>query len=185
MSLSGCPLRRYMRCRPSSRDVTRPTARSTRRCFDTCGCARSSSSTRSFTGRSPLASTSRISRRRGSATALNASAVVATLAMGQLYAYMGICQDARFLGPVSVPSAPARELKLLEASDETRIARDRTPQGLDPEQRKRPRAIRHRAIEPPKRLGRVAEADVDERGAGGVDVRSIHLAQSRREHAPR
>src|SRR6202171_2176392 len=45
-----------------------------------------------FTGRSPLASTSRICRRRGSATALNASVVVAARAMMPLYTDMDICQ---------------------------------------------------------------------------------------------
>src|SRR5262249_44786614 len=62
---------------------TAPTSRRTRRCFETCGCARPSRSTRSFTGRSPPARASRICRRRGSATALNASVVVAARAMRQ------------------------------------------------------------------------------------------------------
>src|SRR5688500_14638678 len=80
MGLRAWPLRRYSRCRPSSRTSTAPTSRSTRRCLDTCGWARPSSATRSLTGRSPPARTSRICRRRGSATALKASAVVAARA---------------------------------------------------------------------------------------------------------
>ena len=36
-------------------------------------------------------------RRRGSATALNTSAVVAARAMPASYAFIGICQDARVL----------------------------------------------------------------------------------------
>src|SRR6266536_339476 len=51
--------------------------------------------TRSFTGRSPPARTSRICRRRGSATALNASAVVAARAMGKSYTHIGIRQAWR------------------------------------------------------------------------------------------
>src|SRR5262245_23124586 len=53
-----------------------------------------SACTRSLTGRSPPARTSRICRRRGSATALNASAVVAARAMPRLYVHIGICQRA-------------------------------------------------------------------------------------------
>src|ERR671915_202992 len=83
MGLSACPFSRYSRCRPSSRTSTAPTSRSTRRCLDTCGWARPSRPTRSFTGRSPPARRSRIWRRRGSATALNASAVVAARATGR------------------------------------------------------------------------------------------------------
>src|SRR5829696_10296873 len=83
MGLSAWPLSRYSRCRPSSRTSTAPTSRSTRRCLDTCGWARPRSETRSFTGRSPPARTSRICRRRGSATALNASVVVAARATAQ------------------------------------------------------------------------------------------------------
>ena len=52
--------------------------------------------TRSLTGRSPPARRSRICRRRGSATALNASAVVAARAMvSELHADIGIRQVAR------------------------------------------------------------------------------------------
>src|SRR5919198_586576 len=80
MGLSAWPLSRYSRWRPSSRTSTAPTSRRTRRCLDTCGWARPSSRTRSFTGRSPPARTSRSWRRRGSATALNASVVVAARA---------------------------------------------------------------------------------------------------------
>src|ERR687895_2233487 len=92
MGLSASPLSRYSRWRPWSRTSTAPTSRSTRRCLDTCGCAIRSTRTRSFTGRSPPASTSRICRRRGSATALNASSVVAARAMAESYTHIGICQ---------------------------------------------------------------------------------------------
>src|SRR3990170_5511597 len=74
-----------MRCRPCSRTSTSPTSRRTRRCLDTAGCASPSSSTRSFTGRSRSETTSRICRRRASATALNAPAVVAARAMAGRY----------------------------------------------------------------------------------------------------
>src|SRR5215203_5697163 len=90
MGLSAWPLSRYSRCRPSSRTSTTPTSRSTRRCLDTCGCARPRRRTRSLTGRSPEARASRISRRRGSATALNASAVVAARATPTSYTHIGI-----------------------------------------------------------------------------------------------
>src|SRR2546422_3939458 len=80
MGLSDWPLTEYIRCRPSLRTPTSPTSLSTRRCLETNGCARPISLTRSFTGRSPPERTSRICRRRGSATALNASAVVAARA---------------------------------------------------------------------------------------------------------
>src|SRR5829696_8641787 len=78
--------------RPWSRTWTAPTSRSTRRCLDTWGWARPSSPTRSLTAFSPPARASRSSRRRGSATALKASAVVATLAMRASYSYMGMYQ---------------------------------------------------------------------------------------------
>src|SRR5687768_10353253 len=88
MGLSAWPFNRYSRCRPSSRTATAPTSRSTRRCLDTCGCDSPSVRTRSFTGRSPPTRASRICRRRGSATALNASVVVAARAMaGIIYRY--------------------------------------------------------------------------------------------------
>src|SRR3954470_17063849 len=84
MGLRDAPFKRYLRCRPSSRTSTRPTSRSTRKCLETCGWASPSRTTRSLTGRSPPARTSRISRRRGSATALNASAVVAARAKSEI-----------------------------------------------------------------------------------------------------
>src|SRR6478736_5514605 len=80
MGFSAWPLSRYTRKRPSSRTSTRPTSRRTFRCLDTCGWPSPSCATRSPTGRSPSTNTSRISRRRGSATALNTSAVVAARA---------------------------------------------------------------------------------------------------------
>src|SRR6476660_8728996 len=48
--------------------------------------------TTSLTERSPRASRSRICRRRGSATALKASELVAERAMRRVYSDMGICQ---------------------------------------------------------------------------------------------
>src|SRR5712691_4108341 len=94
MGLSAWPFSRYSRCRPSSRTSTAPTSRRTRRCLDTCGWASPSRRTRSFTGRSPPARASRICRRRGSATALNASAVVAARAMGPtIYLYGNMSSD--------------------------------------------------------------------------------------------
>src|SRR5205823_79474 len=101
MGLRDWPLTEYIRCRPSSRTPTSPTSLSTRRCLETNGCARPISLTRSFTGRSPPERTSRICRRRGSATALNASAVVAARAMIELYAYMGICQGLSCSKPIA------------------------------------------------------------------------------------
>src|SRR5580692_8490365 len=92
MGLSAGPLIRYSRCRPSSRTATTSTSLSTRRCFDTCGCASPSNRTKSLTGSSPSARASRICRRRGSATALKASAVVAARATKQSYSDMGIRQ---------------------------------------------------------------------------------------------
>src|SRR4051794_9608172 len=80
MGFNAWPLSRYRRNRPSSRTSTRPTSRRTLRCLETCGWPSRSCPTRSPTGRSPARSTSKISRRRGSATALNTSAVVAALA---------------------------------------------------------------------------------------------------------
>src|SRR5688572_13398373 len=63
-----------------------------------------SARTRSLTGCSPPASTSRIWRRRGSATALNASAVVAARAMPRSYIHIGIRQAAtrRYLRRMAV-----------------------------------------------------------------------------------
>src|SRR5712692_187426 len=71
--------------RPSRRTLTRPTSNNTRRFFETDGCSSPSESTISPTGRSCRAIKFRISRRRGSATALNTSEVVAALAMAQQY----------------------------------------------------------------------------------------------------
>jgi hypothetical protein len=56
---------------------TRPTSRSTRRCFETDGCASTRASTMSETGCSSAARKLRIARRWGSATALNTSELVA------------------------------------------------------------------------------------------------------------
>lgn len=72
-------------CLPSRRTSTSFTSRSTRKCFDTEGCSNPSLITISPTDRSPVARNCNISRRRGSATALNASDVVAALAMPQRY----------------------------------------------------------------------------------------------------
>src|SRR5918995_6604772 len=100
MGLSAWPFSLYRRCRPCSRTSTAPTARSTRRCLDTWGWASPSRRTRSFTGRSPPARTSRICRRRGSAPALKASAVVAARAMRASYTYIDICQAADTIADV-------------------------------------------------------------------------------------
>src|SRR5215217_6012370 len=84
---------RYMVRRPSRLTVTRPTSRSTCRCFETEGCASSSASAMSLTERSSAAMNSRMSRRRGSAIALNGSEVVAARGMGPLiYSVTGISQ---------------------------------------------------------------------------------------------
>ena len=92
MGFSAGPLTRYQRCRPSTRTSTRPTARSTPRCLDTCGWLRPSRSTSSPTVASPVPRASRRSRRLASATALNASAVVGVRAMATSYSDIGICQ---------------------------------------------------------------------------------------------
>src|SRR5215472_10680382 len=76
---------RYSMRRPSRRTLTKPTSRSTRRCLETEGCSRFRLSTMSPTGRSCSARKLRISRRRGSATALKASEVVAALGMEEQY----------------------------------------------------------------------------------------------------
>src|SRR4051812_45395651 len=94
MGFSAGPLTRYRRWRPRSRTSTTPASRSTRRCLDTCGWLRPSCSTRSLTARSPAPIASTMSRRRGSAMALNASVVVAARAMSSTsYTDMGMCQD--------------------------------------------------------------------------------------------
>jgi len=85
---------RYSICLPLLRTRTNPTRRSTFKCFDTEGCSMRNRTTRSPTGNSPPASKSKISRRRGSATALKASEVVAARAMSKnIYSDIGICQQ--------------------------------------------------------------------------------------------
>src|SRR3954463_15863178 len=85
---------RYIRLRPRLLTETRRTRRKTCRCFDTAGCGMPRERTRSVTGCSPLpARRSMISRRRGSAIALNTSDVVAARAMVELYSHMGMCQE--------------------------------------------------------------------------------------------
>ena len=81
--------------RPSRLAVTRPTSRSTCRCFDTEGCSSSSASAISPTERSSAAMNSRMCRRRGSATALKGSEVVEARGTNLIYSYMGICQVRR------------------------------------------------------------------------------------------
>src|SRR5215471_10072777 len=71
--------------RPSRRTDTRPTSRSTCRCFETDGCPISRASTISPTVRSSPARNSRMCRRRGSAMALNGSDVVEARATPLLY----------------------------------------------------------------------------------------------------
>ena len=80
---------------------------------------RPSSRTRSLTGRSPPARTSRIARRRGSATALNASAVVAARAMLRiicLYRHMSRCTRA-------LPLVRAPGLRAAGADPDRRLRR--------------------------------------------------------------
>src|SRR5918999_1044303 len=72
-----------------------------------------SSCTRTLTGRSPPARTSRICRRRGSATALNASAVVAARAMRESYSHIGICQAPRRTAVASLRVRGIRSLPCL------------------------------------------------------------------------
>src|SRR3989442_11835951 len=75
-----------MRRRPSLLTDTIPTLRSTPRCFDTAGWGIRSLLTSSPTACArPLPSTLMISRRRGSAIALNASVVVAARAITVYY----------------------------------------------------------------------------------------------------
>src|SRR5215471_9093750 len=78
--------------RPSLRTSTRPTSSSTRRCLETEGWGRPRPSTISPTARSCATRKLRMSRRRGSATALKPSEVVAARDMGSLYSHIGICQ---------------------------------------------------------------------------------------------
>src|SRR5882724_6582388 len=79
--------------RPSRRTVTRPTSFRTRRCLETEGCWRERASTIWLTVRSSKARNDRMSRRRGSATALKASEVVEARGMGRIYTHIGICQE--------------------------------------------------------------------------------------------
>jgi hypothetical protein len=63
-----------------------------------------------------------MSRRRGSATALNASEVVLALAMTELlHAYMGICQASLIQFPHHAESCLAEKLKIHGARLEKRI----------------------------------------------------------------
>src|SRR5262245_12957876 len=94
MVRSVSALVRYNVRRPSRRCVTRPTFQSTCRCFETEGCSSSSASAISLTDRSSDAMSSRMCRRRGSATALKGSEVVAARGMLLIYSYIGICQAA-------------------------------------------------------------------------------------------
>jgi pyrroloquinoline quinone biosynthesis protein B len=83
-------------CLPLRRTRTSPTSLSTRRCFDTDGCSMPSLTTSSPTGDSAAAKKSRISRRRGSATALKASEVVVARATKRnIYSDIGICQGRK------------------------------------------------------------------------------------------
>ena len=69
--------RLYTRCLPCLITATTPTLRSAPRCFETAGCGSPSATTSVPTARAPhRASNSTICRRRGSAMALNTSAVV-------------------------------------------------------------------------------------------------------------
>src|SRR5258708_9966631 len=79
--------------RPSRRTVTRPTSFKTRRCLETEGCSSDKASTIWLTVRSSEARKDRMSRRRGSATALKASEVVEARGMGRIYTHIGICQE--------------------------------------------------------------------------------------------
>src|SRR3954465_12148017 len=94
MGFSARPLTRYTRKSPSSRTSTRPPPRRTLRVLEPCGWPRPSRTTRSPTGRSPSINASRMSRRRGSATALNTSAVVAARAMHHIvYRYRYVSSE--------------------------------------------------------------------------------------------
>src|SRR5258708_7787379 len=84
--------------RPSRRTVTRPTSFRTRRCLETEGCWRERASTIWLTVRSSKARNDRMSRRRGSATALKASEVVEARGMGRIYTHIGICQELFWRG---------------------------------------------------------------------------------------
>ena len=77
------------------RSRTSPTSRSTRRCLDAPGWVIPSSWANSVTGRSPARSSTRISRRCGSAIALKTSDVVVARATAQSYAHIGMRQVER------------------------------------------------------------------------------------------
>src|SRR3954463_9323844 len=83
---------------PSRRTETRPTSFRTRRCLDTDGCPIPSASAMSPTVRSSNARNVRMSRRRGSATALKASDVVVARGMELIYTHIGICKAETELG---------------------------------------------------------------------------------------
>src|SRR3954468_2206644 len=80
---------------PSRRTETRPTSFKTRRCLDTDGCPIPSASTISPTVRSSNARNVRMSRRRGSATALKASEVVVARGMKTIYTHIGIYKNEK------------------------------------------------------------------------------------------
>src|SRR5262245_20626583 len=96
--------RAYRRCLPALRSRTRPTSRSTLRCLEAPGWVIPSSWASSVTGRSPARSSTRISRRCGSAIALKTSDVVAARAMTASYADIGMRQVG------GIPAACARLL---------------------------------------------------------------------------
>src|SRR3954471_11416798 len=126
MGLSAGPLSRWTRCRPASRTSTAPTSRSTRRCLETWGWASPSAPTSSLTGRSPPARTSRISRRRGSATAVNASAVVAARAMHSIiYRYGNASSRAERRGAAQDRLRAAVDVRLRRAPVRDRDAHRR------------------------------------------------------------
>src|SRR3954470_8400043 len=129
-------------CRPLRRTRTRPTSRNTFRCFETEGCSNFIRTTRSPTGSSDTARYSRISRRRGSATALKVSEVVDALAIDEanIYSHMGICQALKKKEPPELSffktgrciSFPARITDFHRRSDTTPY---RHPRNLLPHQR--------------------------------------------------
>jgi hypothetical protein len=89
-------------CLPFRRTRTNPTSRNTRRCFETDGCSIPNPATISPTGFSADAKKLKISLRRGSATALKASEVVAARAIPEIYTYIGICQERKIV-PIDMP----------------------------------------------------------------------------------
>ena len=101
-------LTRYRRCRPSFRQRTRSTVRSTPRCLDTWGWGSFSRSTISPTAASPLERDRRMSRRLASAMALKASVVVAALATATSYVDIGMCQADEAAG-IQAPVVPSKE----------------------------------------------------------------------------